>query len=124
MEAKCQALSAAKCKTEWHRKELEASRKATESGRAEALNELAWLLATCEDATMRDGRSAVQLAEKAVAVTSRQDPNLLDTFRQQKGRHAECAPGPELGPAAVAAPRNSTGYSLTTALGASQMPRL
>jgi len=45
-----------------------------------ALNGLAWLLATCPDATVRNGPEAVRLAEHACAVTGRENPELLDTL--------------------------------------------
>jgi len=45
-----------------------------------ALNGLAWLLATCPDATVRNGPEAVRLAEQACVVTSRRNPELLDTL--------------------------------------------
>jgi tetratricopeptide (TPR) repeat protein len=44
------------------------------------LNELAWLLATYPDATVRNGPEAVRLAEHACAVTGRRNPELLDTL--------------------------------------------
>ena len=65
---------------EWRRKVVEPLRRAAESGEAQALNELAWLLATCSDSQLRDGRSAVTYAEKAVAATNRKDPAILDTL--------------------------------------------
>ena len=45
-----------------------------------ALNGLAWFLATCPDATVRNGPEAVRLAEHACAVTGRRNPELLDTL--------------------------------------------
>jgi tetratricopeptide (TPR) repeat protein len=44
------------------------------------LDELAWLLATYPDAKSRDGTEAVQLAERACALTDRRIPALLDTL--------------------------------------------
>ena len=35
----------------------------------EALNNLAWILATCPDTSLRDGQQAVQLAERACNAT-------------------------------------------------------
>jgi protein O-mannosyl-transferase len=46
---------------------------------SEALNGLAWLLATSPDAAVRDGREAERLAERAVRTGGGLDPNLLDT---------------------------------------------
>jgi tetratricopeptide (TPR) repeat protein len=44
------------------------------------LNNLAWLLATASDDTIRDGEEAVRLAEKACEVTSRKAPQILGTL--------------------------------------------
>ena len=44
------------------------------------LDELAWLLATYPDSKSRDGAEAVQLAERACALTDRRIPALLDTL--------------------------------------------
>jgi len=67
-----------------YREMLEMSKKLV-SGRAEqgvasSQNELAWMLATSVDATVRDGRSAVEFAEKAVAATQRKNTAILDTL--------------------------------------------
>ena len=45
-----------------------------------ALNNLAWLLATHPDATVRDGAEAVRLAELAVSSADAPTPGLLDTL--------------------------------------------
>lgn len=48
---------------------------------SEALNNLAWLLATAPDATFRNGREAVRLAKKALATaTNAQSPGVEDTL--------------------------------------------
>ena len=44
------------------------------------LNNLAWQLATHPDPTIRDGREAVVLAERACELTAHRDPNILDTL--------------------------------------------
>ena len=46
----------------------------------EGLNNLAWLLATCNDATIRDGARAVQLAEHACVLTDHKQGFLLGTL--------------------------------------------
>src|SRR5207253_2278097 len=46
---------------------------------AALLNELAWLFATHPNAALRDGRRAVQLSERACALTERKQPMLLAT---------------------------------------------
>ena len=54
--------------------------KAAEKDRAPAFNALAWFLATCDDPTLRDGRSAIDFAQRAVAKTQRKESNYLDTL--------------------------------------------
>jgi tetratricopeptide (TPR) repeat protein len=41
---------------------------------------LAWLLATCPEASLRDGKQAVALAEQARALAGTESPQLLDTL--------------------------------------------
>ncbi len=55
-------------------------RKAIEHDDAQAMNNSARFLATCDVAELRDGPAAVSLAEKAVATTSRKVPGFLDTL--------------------------------------------
>ncbi|MGB7749840.1 MAG: tetratricopeptide repeat protein, partial [Verrucomicrobiia bacterium] len=57
-----------------------------------ALNGLAWLLATCPDERVRNGPEAVQLAERACAVTGRGDPAVLNTLA---AAYAEAGKFPE-----------------------------
>lgn len=47
---------------------------------AEALNRLAWLLAVCPEANMRDGKKAVELARRACSLTKNESPYFLDTL--------------------------------------------
>jgi tetratricopeptide (TPR) repeat protein len=57
-----------------------------------ALNNLAWILATSSDASMRDGTRAVALAAKAVQASGGRDPNFLRTLaaaRAEAGQFAE-----------------------------------
>jgi tetratricopeptide (TPR) repeat protein len=44
------------------------------------LNNLAWVLATCPDASIRDGARAVQLAQQAERLSGGKDPALLGTL--------------------------------------------
>ena len=46
----------------------------------EALNHLAWILATGSDSKFRDGASAVKLAERACELTGDKHPLLLDAL--------------------------------------------
>ncbi|MCY2927471.1 MAG: tetratricopeptide repeat protein [Planctomycetota bacterium] len=45
-----------------------------------ALNDTAWLLATCPDASVRNGKEAVELASKSVKQSGGKAPELLDTL--------------------------------------------
>jgi tetratricopeptide (TPR) repeat protein len=63
-----------------YHKEADRYRKAAATGSVDVMNELAWFLSTCVDSSVRDGRSAVIFAEKAVAATGRKDENILDTL--------------------------------------------
>jgi len=45
-----------------------------------AHNNLAWLLATCPDASLRDGSRAVELARKAEQLAGSSHPEVLDTL--------------------------------------------
>jgi len=57
-----------------------------------ALNNLAWILATTSDASIRDGGKAVELAQQAVQLSSREDPNFFRTLAAayaETGRFSE-----------------------------------
>jgi tetratricopeptide (TPR) repeat protein len=57
-----------------------------------ALNDLAWILATNPNPTLRNGISAVRLAERACALTAHEDAAMLDTLAAayaEAGRFAE-----------------------------------
>ena len=60
--------------------EAECFRQAAESGETEALNSLAWLLATSPSEKVRDGGRAVAFAEKAVAETNHKNDAYIDTL--------------------------------------------
>lgn len=62
------------------RAEVEQLRARVDAGDIAALNVLAWMLATCGDASLRNGVEAIKLAEKAVSVTSRTNAAYLDTL--------------------------------------------
>src|SRR5206468_707307 len=51
------------------------------------LNSLAWALATSSDASLRDGRRALELAREAVRLSAERDPATLDTLAAAQ---AEC----------------------------------
>jgi tetratricopeptide (TPR) repeat protein len=52
----------------------------------DGLNEMAWLLATCPDDSLRDGKRALELAKKLNKMTDQKSPVFLDT---QAAAHAE-----------------------------------
>ncbi len=55
-------------------------------------NNLAWLLATCPEASLRNGKKAVELARQANALTGREDPLMLHTLAAalaEAGRFSE-----------------------------------
>lgn len=45
-----------------------------------ALNSLAWLLATCPDGSVRDGRAAIRIGTKACELSGWKDSELIDTL--------------------------------------------
>ena len=51
-----------------------------DSGNLDAINDLAWLLATCRKDELRDGARAVQLAETACKATGYKDAVLMETL--------------------------------------------
>jgi tetratricopeptide (TPR) repeat protein len=57
-----------------------------------ATNNLAWLLATCPEAALRQGKKAVELAERMVTMAGDEQPGLLDTLAAayaEVGRYAD-----------------------------------
>lgn len=52
-----------------------------------AHNNLAWLLCTCPDDTIRDGKRALAVAQKACELTAWNEANVLDTYA---AAYAEC----------------------------------
>ncbi len=70
----------------------------TKPDEPEALNNLAWLLATCSDATLRDGREAVRLAERACQLSGYNDARTLGTLAAayaEAGRFTNAVPTAE-----------------------------
>ena len=61
-------------------------------GHEMAQNGLAWLLATCPEASLRDGRKAVELARQAERLSGGKQAEILDTLAAayaEAGRYAE-----------------------------------
>ena len=55
-------------------------------------NDLAWLLATADDKTLRNPEEAIALAKRACEITNRQNPVFLDTLAMayaSAGRYEE-----------------------------------
>jgi serine/threonine protein kinase/tetratricopeptide (TPR) repeat protein len=77
-----------------YRLAAEQYRKLAAGGDPGDLNALAWFLATCPDATMRDGSAAVTLANQAVEANKRAEEQFLDTLAAAcaaAGQFAEAA---------------------------------
>jgi tetratricopeptide (TPR) repeat protein len=68
-------------------------------GDAGTMSNLAWVLATCPDASVRNGGQAIVLAQRATEITGSQDPMILRTLA------AACAEGKRFTDAMAAARR-------------------
>ncbi len=62
---------------------------------AEAYNELAWVLATNPDSAIFDPGEALQLAQRAVELSDRKDPGILDTYAAAQAAAGQFAPAVE-----------------------------
>jgi tetratricopeptide (TPR) repeat protein len=63
-----------------------------EPNSTQVMNNLAWLRATCPEATFRNGARAIELAGRAVELSGGQNPNYLDTLaaaQAEAGRFSE-----------------------------------
>jgi Flp pilus assembly protein TadD len=74
---------------------------------ARAYNNLAWLLATAEEPSIRNGRRAVELALKACELSECQDAFLLDTLAAAYARNGDFAMAIELQDKSVASPQRA-----------------
>jgi len=65
-----------------HRKAVDQFRKvrALKPDMPDMLNNLAWLLATCSDDTLRDGKEAVECAERACKLTMNKQTGYIGTL--------------------------------------------
>lgn len=77
----------------------------------ETLNNLAWLLATCEDARLRNPREALDLADRAARI-SPTSPHILDTLAEAHFRLGRVARALELEERALALARENRPYYL------------
>jgi tetratricopeptide (TPR) repeat protein len=64
----------------WYQKTEQARRKDAEKGTPAALNSLAWLLATCPAAEIRNGTNSLALAHQALDAGKKPAPDVLDTL--------------------------------------------
>jgi len=64
----------------WCRMAVRKYREKAEGGDNGAKRGLAWIQATCVVSEVRDGRNAVNYAEKAIVGTNRKNPEMLDTL--------------------------------------------
>jgi len=77
-----------------------------------ALNDLAWLLATCRDAEYRNGAEAIMLAQRAVALSKADPEHALDTLAAAYAESGDFNRAIDVARAALTAARqrsNSTG---------------
>lgn len=74
------------------------------------LNNLAWLLATCSDATVRNGEAAVRLASRANQLSAGGNPAVIETLA---AANAEAGQFPEALAAAEQARQNSRSRKTT-----------
>jgi hypothetical protein len=78
-----------------------------------ARNNLAWLLATCADVSLRNGPRAVELASAAAQLSGRKDPQILRTLGAAYATNGQIAMAIETAQAAsrLAATRGNNGLA-------------
>lgn len=81
-----------------------------------AINDLAWLLATCPRSELRNGAEAVRLAERACEATAHSDANLLDTLAAAYAEIGQFADAVETIKQALAAPAVAANADLAAEL--------
>ncbi len=73
-------------------------------GNVSALNQAAWLMATSEDAALRNGQESVRLARRVLQLTGEREPGVFDTLAAayaESGRFAEALDAARRGVAAA-----------------------
>jgi len=83
----------------------------------DAVNDLAWLLATCPDATLRNGRLALQLATQTVQATGGREPMCLATLAAAQAELGQFSNAVETVQSALRAAGKDSDPSLTADLG-------
>jgi Flp pilus assembly protein TadD len=73
----------------------------------DALTDLAWLLATCPKADVRDGQQAVTLARKACELDDWKDPGVIEVLAAALAESGDFAEAVQLQKKAVEMPYNS-----------------
>ncbi len=81
-----------------------------------ALNNLAWLLATSHDASLRNGRKAIELAEEAAQLVGGTNPIVLRTLAAAYAENSEFAKAIQTAQSAVQLARTQRQEALTTDL--------
>jgi len=81
-----------------------------------ARNNLAWLLATSSDASIRDGPKAMELAKQAVQLSGGKDPNYLRTFAAACAETGRFAEAKETAQQALQAAQNQGNSTLANAI--------
>jgi tetratricopeptide (TPR) repeat protein len=79
-------------------------------------NNLAWLLATSSDASIRDGNRAMEFAKQAVRLSRGKDPNYLRTLAAAFAESGRFAEAKETARQALQAAEKGSNSTLTTAL--------
>jgi protein O-mannosyl-transferase len=82
----------------------------------EALNNLAWFLATDPDEKLRGGREAVWLAERAVALTTNKNAGALDTLAAAYAEAGQFAESQRIAQSALELARSSGQMNLVEAI--------
>ncbi len=87
-----------------------------EPGNAYYLNNLAWMLATCPEPKIRDGRRALQLAEQASQITKGMNPAILETLAAAQAETGGFSEATATAERALDAARSQTNVPLAKAL--------
>jgi tetratricopeptide (TPR) repeat protein len=80
------------------------------------LNQTAWVLATCPDASVRNGAEAVELAERASHLSGAQDPAILDTLAAAYAEAGQFPKAVEIAQQALALAMQQSNQPLAEAL--------